>query len=127
MYMYMENATLALNQKMSCTRSRTGGDEQDHADQGQNRAESAQADGLHLEVWMLRHARGAVKSDRGEEQERQAWDQREHQVPGSPSSALGNGRIHPPSHRVTAMDETAIIAEYSARKNSDQRNPLYSV
>jgi hypothetical protein len=28
---------------------------------------------------------------------------------------------------VTAIDETAIIAEYSARKNSDQRKPLYSV
>jgi len=25
------------------------------------------------------------------------------------------------------MDETAIIAEYSARKNRDQRKPLYSV
>src|SRR6202040_3735769 len=40
---------------------------------------------------------------------------------------LGNGRSHPPSHNVTAMDETAIIAEYSARKNKDQRKPLYSV
>src|ERR1700682_6828335 len=37
------------------------------------------------------------------------------------------GRNHPPSHRVTAMEETAIIAEYSARKNNDQRKPLYSV
>src|ERR1700742_3878146 len=45
----------------------------------------------------------------------------------SPLSALGNGRIHPPSHNVTAIDETAIIAEYSARKNNDQRKPLYSV
>src|SRR6266404_3963824 len=45
----------------------------------------------------------------------------------SPLSALGNGRIHPPSHKVTAIEETAIIAEYSARKNSDQRKPLYSV
>src|SRR5207302_8380961 len=44
-----------------------------------------------------------------------------------PWSALGNGRNHPPSHSVTAIEETAIIAEYSARKNSDQRNPLYSV
>src|SRR5579864_7534797 len=39
----------------------------------------------------------------------------------------GNGRSHPPSHSVTAIDETAIIAEYSARKNKDQRKPLYSV
>src|SRR6266852_9895243 len=45
----------------------------------------------------------------------------------SPLKALGNGRIHPPSHKATAIDETAIIAEYSARKKSDQRKPLYSV
>src|SRR5579871_3384622 len=44
-----------------------------------------------------------------------------------PLSKFGNGRSHPPSHSVTAIEETAIIAEYSARKNSDQRNPLYSV
>src|ERR1700688_861545 len=40
---------------------------------------------------------------------------------------FGNGRSHPPSHNVTAIDETAIMAEYSARKNNDQRKPLYSV
>src|SRR5580698_9664592 len=40
---------------------------------------------------------------------------------------FGNGRSHPPSHSVTAIEETAIIAEYSARKNNDQRKPLYSV
>src|SRR5215467_7286863 len=44
-----------------------------------------------------------------------------------PCSALGKGRSHPPSQSVTAIDETAIIAEYSARKNKDQRKPLYSV
>src|ERR1700691_5208075 len=44
-----------------------------------------------------------------------------------PVRALGNGRSHPPSQRVTAMEETAIMAEYSARKNKDQRKPLYSV
>src|SRR5947207_14945379 len=44
-----------------------------------------------------------------------------------PWSRFGKGRSHPPSHRVTAIDETAIIAEYSARKNKDQRKPLYSV
>src|ERR1700691_992732 len=42
-------------------------------------------------------------------------------------SKFGNGRSHPPSHNVTAMEETAIMAEYSARKNNDQRKPLYSV
>src|SRR5208282_1890920 len=44
-----------------------------------------------------------------------------------PLSALGKGRSQPPSHSVTAIEETAIIAEYSARKNNDQRKPLYSV
>src|SRR5271156_5905790 len=45
----------------------------------------------------------------------------------APLSKFGNGLSHPPSHSVTAMEETAIIAEYSARKNNDQRKPLYSV
>src|SRR5579862_4022254 len=40
---------------------------------------------------------------------------------------LENGRSHPPSHKVTAMEETASMAVYSARKKSDQRKPLYSV
>ncbi len=44
-----------------------------------------------------------------------------------PPNQLGKGRIHPPSHSVTAIDDTASIAAYSARKNSDQRKPLYSV
>src|SRR6266516_1340827 len=44
-----------------------------------------------------------------------------------PFRRFGNGRSHPPNQSVTAMDETAIIAEYSARKNKDQRKPLYSV
>src|ERR1700692_1567350 len=40
---------------------------------------------------------------------------------------FGNGRSHPPSQSVTAMEDTAIMAEYSAKKNKDQRKPLYSV
>src|SRR6202451_3407160 len=40
---------------------------------------------------------------------------------------FGKARNHPPSQSVTAIDDTAIIAEYSARKNNDQRKPLYSV
>src|SRR6201997_4427692 len=44
-----------------------------------------------------------------------------------PLRAFGNGLIHPPTQRVTAIELTAIIAEYSARKNKDQRKPLYSV
>src|ERR1700757_4350916 len=44
-----------------------------------------------------------------------------------PCSALGKGGSPPPAQRVTAINETAIIAEYSARKKKDQRKPLYSV
>src|SRR5260370_36294607 len=44
-----------------------------------------------------------------------------------PVRKFGKGRSHPPSHSVTAMEETAIMAEYSARKNNDHRKPLYSV
>src|SRR5579864_586007 len=45
----------------------------------------------------------------------------------SPDKVLGNGRYHPPSHKVTAIDDTAIIAAYSPSMNNDQRKPLYSV
>src|SRR5713226_338015 len=45
----------------------------------------------------------------------------------APLKRFGNGRSHPPSHSVTAMEDTAIMAEYSAKKNNDQRKPLYSV
>src|SRR5215470_13498705 len=44
-----------------------------------------------------------------------------------PLSALGNGRIQPPSQRVIAIDDTAIMAAYSPSMNKDQRRPLYSV
>src|SRR5712672_331907 len=45
----------------------------------------------------------------------------------APLRKFGNGRSHPPNQSVTAIEDTAIMAEYSARKNSDQRKPLYSV
>src|SRR5579864_8554882 len=45
----------------------------------------------------------------------------------SSCNRFGNGRSHPPSQSVTAIEETAIMAEYSARKNNDHRKPLYSV
>src|SRR5271157_3629435 len=45
----------------------------------------------------------------------------------SPVNVLGKGRNHPPSHKVTAIDDTAIIAAYSPSMKSDQRKPLYSV
>src|SRR5512142_836580 len=44
-----------------------------------------------------------------------------------PASQCEKGRIQPPSHSATATEETTIMAAYSARKNSDQRKPLYSV
>src|SRR5437016_4837881 len=44
-----------------------------------------------------------------------------------PAIQFWNGRCHPPSHNVTAMDDTASMAAYSAKKNSDQRKPEYSV
>src|SRR5262249_36044016 len=44
-----------------------------------------------------------------------------------PVKVFGNGRSQPPSHSVTATDETAIIAAYSPSMKSDQRKPLYSV
>src|SRR6476620_6664179 len=43
------------------------------------------------------------------------------------NATLGNGRSHPPQNNVTAIDEITIIAAYSARKKSENRNPLYSV
>ena len=42
-------------------------------------------------------------------------------------STLGNGRSHPPRNSVVATDETTIMFAYSARKNSANRMPLYSV
>src|ERR1700722_12076588 len=44
-----------------------------------------------------------------------------------PLSALGNGRSQPPSQGVTAIENTAIIAEYSPTKKNARGEPLYSV
>src|SRR4029077_21098735 len=45
-----------------------------------------------------------------------------------PSHAtFGNGRSQPPKNNVVATDETTIMFAYSARKNSANRMPLYSV
>src|SRR5581483_7779026 len=46
----------------------------------------------------------------------------------NPSAATwGNGRNQPPRKSVTTTDETTIMLAYSARKNSANRIPLYSV
>src|SRR5271167_2462905 len=67
-----------------------------------------------------RHIPASTNSDRAGTNENARFQ-------AEPLNQLGNGRIHPPSQSVTAIDETASIAAYSARKNSDHRNPLYSV
>ncbi len=42
-------------------------------------------------------------------------------------ATFGNGRSQPPRNNVVATDETTIMFAYSARKNSANRMPLYSV
>src|SRR5215468_3441172 len=42
-------------------------------------------------------------------------------------SQCGNGASQPPRNNVVATDETTIMLAYSARKNSANRIPLYSV
>ena len=41
---------------------------------------------------------------------------------GVPGTSRGNGLNHPPSHKVTAIDDTAIIAEYCALKNNTSQS-----
>src|SRR5262245_19681281 len=43
------------------------------------------------------------------------------------AATLGNGRSHPPRKRVTAIVATVKRLAYSARKNRENLNPLYSV
>src|SRR5262245_55379991 len=43
------------------------------------------------------------------------------------AATWGNGRNHPPRNSVVTTDETTIMLAYSARKNSANRMPLYSV
>src|SRR5882672_1467912 len=43
------------------------------------------------------------------------------------AATLGNGRSHPPRNSVVTTEETTIMFAYSARKNSANRIPLYSV
>src|ERR1700730_16618910 len=125
--MYMENATLALNQKISWMRSRTGGTNRAAPIKARTAANPPKP-----MVWILKYGCLGMRTvlykviaARNRNVKPGTKENTRSQV--SPSSAWGNGRIHPPIHKVTAMDETAIMAEYSARKNSDQRNPLYSV
>src|SRR5947208_11578558 len=43
------------------------------------------------------------------------------------AATFGNGRSHPPKNSVVTTDDTTIMFAYSARKNSANRMPLYSV
>src|SRR5882672_4909947 len=43
------------------------------------------------------------------------------------AATFGKGRSQPPQNRVTAMADTVIMLAYSARKNRENRKPLYSV
>src|SRR5688572_6079192 len=43
------------------------------------------------------------------------------------AGTFGNGGSHPPRNSVVTTDETTIMLAYSARKNSANRIPLYSV
>src|SRR5262252_10274155 len=43
------------------------------------------------------------------------------------AAVFGNGGSHPPRNSVVTTDETTIMFAYSARKNSANRIPLYSV
>src|SRR5438270_8691037 len=43
------------------------------------------------------------------------------------AATFGNGGSHPPQNSVVATEETTIMLAYSARKNSANRMPLYSV
>src|SRR5436190_17487329 len=43
------------------------------------------------------------------------------------AATLGKGRSHPPQKSVTAIADTVIMLAYSARKNRENRKPLYSV
>ena len=45
----------------------------------------------------------------------------------SRTATFGNGRSQPPKNSVTQSPLITTIAAYSARKNSDQRKPEYSV
>src|SRR5215510_841261 len=43
------------------------------------------------------------------------------------AATFGNGRSQPPQKRVTAIAATVNMLAYSARKNSENLKPLYSV
>ena len=86
-----------------------------------------QTDPLDFEGRMRWHADGADGSKGGKSTNDRAGNSEKMNSQAGPLSQFGKGRIHPPSHMVTAIDETAIMAAYSASINSDQRKPLYSV
>src|SRR5580704_17301938 len=127
MYMYMESATFALNQKISWIRSRTGGTNKlspINPNTAPKPARPMVCTRKYGCLGMRITPRNAIAASRRKVNPG-IRENTKSQV--SPLSHVGKGRIHPPSQRVTAIDDTAIMAEYSARKKRDQRKPLYSV
>ena len=127
MYKYINTATFATNQKMSCTRSRTGGISSTNPMRPSRPANPASPI-----VWILKYGcfgmRTTPRAAKPASTRKVAAGNKEKiNSHGCPLSQFGNGRNHPPSHRVTATEETAIMAAYSPSMNNDQRSPLYSV
>src|SRR2546430_7465282 len=127
MYRYIKKPTLAENQKISWIRSRTGGRNNSKPISPRTTPNPARPIVCKRKYGCLgmRNTPTKAISPRRRKVIPASSENTKSHVP--PLNRCGNGRSHPPSHSVTAMDETAIIAEYSARKNNDQRKPLYSV
>src|SRR6476659_204144 len=141
MYMYMKRATLAENQKISWIRSRTGGIKRTRPmrpstapNPARPRVCTRKYGCLAMRLTPMKHISASTKKTMAGASE----NARSTAPCGDNASQkfgivtcgpwrLGKGRSQPPNQSVTAIDETAIIAAYSARKNNDQRKPLYSV
>src|SRR5271167_3893502 len=127
MYKYMKNATFATNQKMSCMRSRTPGSSNTSPTNPSKAPKIPKPKVWIFICWIFGMRMVPRKQRPARTKNASAGTNENARSQEDPLNQLGNGRIHPPSQSVTAIDETASIAAYSARKNSDQRNPLYSV
>src|SRR5713101_7059311 len=127
MYIYIEVATFAENKKISWIRSRTGGANKSkpiNPSTAPNPARPIVCTRKYGCFGMRMTPTNAITASRMKVTPGISENTKS-QV--SLLNQCGNGRIHPPSQSVTAMDDTAIIAEYSAKKKSDQRKPLYSL
>src|SRR5271166_566831 len=127
MYKYMKHATFATNQKMSCMRSDTLGTSST-SPMNPSKAPKTPRPTVWIFICGIFGVRIVPrKQSPARTKNASAGTNENAMFHVEPLNQLGNGRIHPPSQSVTAIEETASMAAYSARKNSDQRNPLYSV